>query len=186
MPKFSESVLAHKLLDGLSGIEIGASAHNPFGLNTINVDRSAKTESIYTDEEMRICGEIARVDVVAEGDNLPFPDKSFDFVISSHVIEHFYNPLKVLKEWERVARRFIFIICPHKNRTFDEGKPTTTLQELIERAEESNENREDRHWTIWTTESFTSFVQYFGYKIHTVHDTDDKAANGFTVVIELN
>ena len=36
--KFRESAIAHKYLDGLKGIEIGGSAHNPFGLDTINVD----------------------------------------------------------------------------------------------------------------------------------------------------
>ena len=35
---FPESKLAHKYLDNLIGIEIGGSAHNSFGLNTINVD----------------------------------------------------------------------------------------------------------------------------------------------------
>ena len=34
--KFKESALAHKYLDGLKGLEIGASAHNPFGLDTVN------------------------------------------------------------------------------------------------------------------------------------------------------
>lgn len=37
-----ESKLAHKLLDGMKGIEIGASLHNPFCLDTLNVD--------YTDQ----------------------------------------------------------------------------------------------------------------------------------------
>ena len=30
--KFRDSELAHKLLDGLKGIEIGAAAHNPFNI----------------------------------------------------------------------------------------------------------------------------------------------------------
>jgi hypothetical protein len=30
--KFREHALAHKFLDGLKGLEIGAAAHNPFGL----------------------------------------------------------------------------------------------------------------------------------------------------------
>ena len=30
--KFAESKLAHQFLDGLTGLEIGGSAHNPFGL----------------------------------------------------------------------------------------------------------------------------------------------------------
>lgn len=36
--QYPESKLAHKLLDGMKGIEIGASLHNPFRLNTLNVD----------------------------------------------------------------------------------------------------------------------------------------------------
>ena len=40
--KFKESALAHRLLDGLEGIEIGGSAHNPFGLKTRNVDYSGE------------------------------------------------------------------------------------------------------------------------------------------------
>ena len=34
---FPEHWLAHELLDGLTGLEIGAAAHNPFGLTTRNV-----------------------------------------------------------------------------------------------------------------------------------------------------
>jgi len=40
--KFKESALAHKLLDGLAGLEIGGSAHNSFGLKTRNVDYTAE------------------------------------------------------------------------------------------------------------------------------------------------
>src|SRR5690242_12882690 len=49
--KFKESKLAHQLLDGLRGIEIGASAQNPFGLNTLNVDYSDDYTSIFKEEE---------------------------------------------------------------------------------------------------------------------------------------
>lgn len=70
-------------------------------------------------EEVKICGEALPVDIVAPGDALPLPDKSVDFVLSSHVIEHFFDPIKTLKEWERVATKYIFIIFPNKERTFD-------------------------------------------------------------------
>lgn len=37
-------------------------------------------------------------------EKLPFPDKSFDFVIASHVLEHSTDPEAFLKELQRVAR----------------------------------------------------------------------------------
>lgn len=37
-------------------------------------------------------------------ENLPFKDKSFDFVIASHVLEHSSDPAKFLNELQRVAK----------------------------------------------------------------------------------
>lgn len=134
---FPESKLAHDLLDGLKGISIGDSAHNAFGLDTINVDRISHTDPAfkpYADEQIRLCGEVMPVDVVAPGDKLPFPDKSYDFVISSHVIEHFYDPIGAIKEWMRVARRYIYIICPQRDALeSDRDKPLTPLSEHVSR-----------------------------------------------------
>jgi SAM-dependent methyltransferase len=41
----------------------------------------------------------------ADGENLPFSDKEFDYVICSHVLEHVENPEKFLSEQFRVAKR---------------------------------------------------------------------------------
>lgn len=184
--KFKESVLAHQLLDGLQGIEIGGSAHNPFGLNTVNVDRYPGTaDTVFKRAEFDLCGEMLPVDVVAFGDNLPFEDKSYDFIVSSHVIEHFYDPIATLAEWARVARKYIYIICPHKERTTDQHKPITTTCELEARHQNPKAEYQDKHWNIWDTQSFVDFVTHLGYRVHTVQDIDDKVGNGFTVVIEL-
>ena len=43
--------------------------------------------------------------VVAEGETLPFEDKSFDYVICCHVLEHVDDPLKFLKEQTRVGSK---------------------------------------------------------------------------------
>ena len=82
----------------MKGIEIGGAAHNPFNLDTINVDVS-NDNPIYMVEQRAYGNDALPVDVIANGDNLPFDDKSFDFVISSHVLEHFINPIKALIEW---------------------------------------------------------------------------------------
>src|ERR1044072_2017506 len=95
--KFPESKFVHRLLDGKHGIEIGASAHNSFGLDTMNVDCLWMPDTFFKKEEIKLCGKAAQVDVAAEGDCLPFKDGCFDFVLSSHVIEHFPDPIKALK-----------------------------------------------------------------------------------------
>ncbi len=79
----------------------------------------------------------ATVHILASGDNLPFKNGTLDYVLSSHAIEHFFDPIKALKEWHRVIRPggYIFIIVPHKDRTFDSYRETTSLSELIARHE---------------------------------------------------
>ena len=45
-----------------------------------------------------------RPTVLSFGENLPFKDKSFDYVIAAHVLEHTPYPEKFLAELQRVAR----------------------------------------------------------------------------------
>lgn len=129
-----ESALAHKYLDGLNGVEIGASTQNSFGLEKTpgayaNIDFEADQGQKWQANSF----EVTKVNFVASGDNLPFKDNSLDYIISSHVIEHFFDPIAALEEWYRVIKDngYIFIIVPHKERTFDKNKKTTTLKELI-------------------------------------------------------
>lgn len=60
--------------------------------------------------------------------------ESYDFVLSSHVLEHIANPIKALKEWTRVLRPggTLLLVVPHKDGTFDHRRPTTTLAHLID------------------------------------------------------
>jgi SAM-dependent methyltransferase len=76
------------------------------------------------------------VNIVALGDDLPFKDNTLDYVLSSHVIEHFFDPVKALREWHRVIKPggYIFIIAPHKDRTFDKPREVTPAAELIDRS----------------------------------------------------
>lgn len=184
---FQESSLAHHLLDGLRGLEIGASAHNPFGLNTLNVDWSEDLTTPFKLNEIALCGECAPVDIVAPGDDLPFKDNTFDFIISSHVIEHFYDPIKAIKEWLRVVKPggYVYMIVPHKERTFDRDRPRTTLAELIDRHEHPNPPEIDHHghYSVWITGDFLELCDHYGWSVLAMQDSDDKVGNGFTIVI---
>ncbi|HEX9271471.1 MAG TPA: methyltransferase domain-containing protein, partial [Candidatus Binatia bacterium] len=87
---FREHALAHQLLDGLEGLEIGAAAHNPFGLRARNVALPDANE-FYAEHSRQEIIVPAAVDIWAPGDNIPVPDRSEDFVISSHLVEHLPN-----------------------------------------------------------------------------------------------
>jgi len=134
--KFQDSEIAHRYLDDLKGIEIGASAHNPFNLpNCLNVDFTDNMTTIFKKAEIGYCGHAAKVDIVAHAEKLPLEDKSIDYVLSSHVIEHIFDPIAALNEWKRVVRPggYIFIIAPLKQFVPGEIRPITTLEELKER-----------------------------------------------------
>jgi SAM-dependent methyltransferase len=201
------SKLADKLLLGMHGIEIGGASHNAFGLQTINIDhfdRKKQLEQQFSDylhtnqnkldneKVNRFQLDIAatmRVDVLSEGDALPYDDNKWDFVIGSHILEHFHDPIKALFEWHRVTKPggYIFQIVPHKERTFEKDKHRTTLQELIDRHNGKIPEpipRQYGHQNVWITEDLIELCDYLKLNLHTVMDPDDKVGNGFTIVIQ--
>lgn len=82
-------------------LEVGG-GHNPHERSNLIVDK-------YVDSNYHRSGDIkygAHQDFMqADGENLPFKDKAFDYVICSHVLEHVENPEAFLKEQFRVAKR---------------------------------------------------------------------------------
>jgi SAM-dependent methyltransferase len=179
-----ESAMAHRWLDGLTGIEIGGAAHNPFGLDTINVDRYADPHTVFKRHEREMCGRVLPVDVVAPGHALPFAADAYDFVLASHVLEHVPDPLAALEEWTRVARRYVFLVLPHRDRTFDRDRELTPVAELVERHASGFASEEDKHWSVWTCESFLELCGYAGFAVVESLDPDDKSGNGFAVVLD--
>jgi len=190
---FPESALAHKYCTG-KGLEIGGSAHNPFGLNTLNVDFTDSMDTKFKKEEISLCGKALKVDIVANGDDIPLPDESQDFIVSSHVTEHFPNPIKALIEWDRLVKPggTIFMIVPHKERTFDKVRNCTPLKHLIEDFRNNNTQSHgdpNGHDHCWITEGFVELSNYMIEELHMkweiveVQDTDDKVGNGFTIVL---
>lgn len=186
------SKLAYKYLKGLKGIEIGAGSQCNFCLNTINVDIAdlSKFDNPYSQAQKKVTGKVTKVDVIASGDNLPFDDNSYDFVINSHVLEHFYDPIKAIQEWVRVVKPngYVFMIIPHKERTFDKDRERTTLNELIERhqwtLQNPDVNKGDAHHSVWITEDVLELCKYLNLNVVEYHDKDDNVGNGFTIIIK--
>ena len=62
------------------------------------------------------------------------PKDSYDWVISSHVIEHLENPIKALLGSHKVLKPegYIYSVLPLYTQTFDKHRQVTSLQHLIE------------------------------------------------------
>lgn len=62
----------------------------------------------------------------------PIKDDFYDFVISSHALEHTSNPLKALVEMRRVLKAggILILVLPHKDGTFDHRRPVSTIEHL--------------------------------------------------------
>lgn len=132
---FKEHALAHTLLDGLVGLEIGAAAHNPFGLLTRNVAPPEDYE-FYSETQRRDMGvRPAPVHIWASAGDIPVPDVSEDFIISSHVVEHLPDVIAAFMEWDRIVKDggYILMIVPLKGALPADGpRPLTTLSHFVE------------------------------------------------------
>ncbi|MBA2361844.1 MAG: class I SAM-dependent methyltransferase [Actinobacteria bacterium] len=181
-----KSKFVHRYLDGLKGIEIGAGAHNDYGVDALNVDRYSAMDTTYKEAEWDLCGRKRAVDLVAPGDALPFKDDAVDFVLASHVVEHFPDPIRAIKEWVRVARRYVVLVVPHRDRTFDHDRDLTSLDELARRHDENFDADGDEHWTVWNLETFLAMCDRYGFEVIDHLDPDDKVGNGFIIAIDAS
>lgn len=79
---------------------------------------------------------------------LPFDNNKFDFVVSSHCLEHCPNTLKTLMEWIRVTsdKGILVLVLPHGERTFDKGRNLTTLLHHIEDWRAEVGENDSTHW----------------------------------------
>ena len=72
---------------------------------------------------------------VCEASNLSeIPDEKYDFLISSHCLEHCANALKTVEEWCRVVKKngAILLVLPDKRFTFDHKRPVTEFKHLLD------------------------------------------------------
>jgi len=201
---FPESQLAHSLLDGLRGIEIGPAAHNPFGLHTISVGLSKKLKPAdyekFEREQLDRCGKVAEIDISADASSLPIPDDSTDFVIHSHVWEHLYDSLGALEEWVRVVRNggYIFVIVPKRDALpSDKTRSVTSMEELVLRHNSPSETAlsqpATQHCTVFSPELLFEIEGWFNRPRSDAvlmrvafQGTDDKVGNGHTIVWLVN
>lgn len=70
--------------------------------------------------------------IVTSGDYLDFEDDSFDTVLLFEVLEHLKNPLQLLKEAKRVARKNVLITVPNCGQLSQLSQFSLTYEHLLE------------------------------------------------------
>jgi SAM-dependent methyltransferase len=62
------------------------------------------------------------------------PNESYDFVLSSHQLEHVANPIKALFEFRRVLKKsgILILVLPNSKYNFDHKRDKTTFKHLLE------------------------------------------------------
>ena len=79
-------------------LDVG-SGGNPYPRSDVLLDRLGGAE--------HRCGVAMKIDrqaIIGDAAKLPFKDKSFDFIIASHILEHMPDPEIFLKELQRVGK----------------------------------------------------------------------------------
>lgn len=72
---------------------------------------------------------------IGEASNLSeIQSGTYDFLISSHALEHCANALKAMSEWRRVIKPggLMLLVVPRRQDTFDHLRPVTAFEHLLE------------------------------------------------------
>ena len=201
---FSEHALAHVLLDGLTGLEIGPAAQNPFGLRTRNVELMESRE-FYASVQQNVMGLTPpKVDIWASADRIPLPDQSEDFILSSHVVEHLPNVIAAFVEWNRIVRNggYVFMIVPLPwALPADRGRELTTFEHFINdyhqrltletHPVEGIPGGKMGHYHTFVPVSLLQVVDWMrqsklcDWELVAREDVDSKVGNGFTLAFRV-
>lgn len=146
--KLSQIVSLQKILSGKDGIEIGGPS-KIFGntgyvpiykhinsLDGCNFSNTTLWEGKIDEGKRYNYAEGKKgTQFISEATELShIPDKTYDFVISSHCLEHIANPIKAIEEWLRILKDNgdFLLVLPNKEYCFDRKRPVTSFEHLLD------------------------------------------------------
>lgn len=83
-------------------LEVGG-GHNPHPRSNVVIDKYPGDRNLHRGLDLKVLSNQQFIE--ADGEELPFGDKTFDYVICNHVLEHVDHPKQFLQEQYRVAGR---------------------------------------------------------------------------------
>jgi predicted SAM-dependent methyltransferase len=149
----SREALANRYLAG-AGIEIGA-LHNPLKVPAAAavtyVDRMPNEE--LRSHYKKLGGiPLVAIDRYDDGETLAtFADRSQDFVIANHFLEHCESPLHALQAMHRVLKTggILYLAVPDKRYTFDKVRPVTPFAHVWRDYQEGPAWSRSTHFEEW-------------------------------------
>lgn len=149
----AREALANRYLTG-GGIEIGA-LHNPLivppSAAVTYVDRMPNEELRSHYKKLGDTPLVA-IDRYDDGETLAtFADRSQDFVIANHFLEHCESPLHALTAMHRVLKTggILYLAVPDKRFTFDNVRPVTPFAHVWRDYEEGPAWSRSAHFEDW-------------------------------------
>lgn len=192
-----------------AGVELGAASHNPFDLpDCLKVapcdgrlflyPQDMDDFNAYHHEQMRTSGEVESIDLLGDFQSIAAGDGTFDYLISSHVIEHVPNVFAAYIESSRVLKNggVFFCIFPKRTATlYDSTRPLITVEQMVDDYEKGldmaimpKENWRG-HYQVFSLQSMIRAINFLNknelgsWLIECVEETDSKVGNGHTVVL---
>lgn len=127
---------------------------------------------------------------IAEATDLQnIPDNGYDFVLSSHSLEHVANPIKALKDWFRVLKKDgkLVLILPDKNYTFDHRRAYTSFEHIISDYNNNTTEQDTTHFAeiLQTHDEEKSNVKYDDCKLMLENNLVRRSAHHHVFSLEI-
>jgi SAM-dependent methyltransferase len=133
-------------VSGKSGLEVGGPSGifregGPLPIYTEigrldNCDFSASTVwATHTNDFYYSAGKAPGNTIFCDGSDLVnVANASYQLLLSAHNLEHFANPVKALKEWQRVLspKGALILVLPNRQETFDHRRQPTAVDHMLE------------------------------------------------------
>lgn len=189
---------------GKSGIEIGGPTthfgtkgflpiyHIVSSLDNVNFSNNTVWDSNLNESNKFKFGDKYGRQIIREASDLrDLPNSNYDFLLSSHNIEHLANPLKTIKEWKRVVKPygyFLFIV-PNKEGTFDHNRPVTTIEHLVEDLTDNTTEADETHFeevlTLHDLKADPGGLDFINFKERTLANFENRCVHHHVFDLEL-
>ncbi len=101
--------------------------------------------------------------LIAEGTDLKgIGANRYDFILSSHVVEHLANPIKALNEWKRILKPggYMVVVAPHLKGGRDHNRQLTPFSHMLKDYREHTKESDTTHMQEIIEKTDPTFDKY--------------------------